>query len=345
MNRTEGYGILKKSTELLGKMDIGIADQRSKRLSLQMLYKTAESELLTYIKKQVAQVTSLKSLTDAFVDACFGLGALGMRQDLIHRKLVEASKSGQEALQEAIEKDTQTKQPTWGDGLPFSEGEPDYLNAYNLSNEAYESYPYLISSDANKKALSFVFLLYYVQEYSCDFDLTVAAMDLQYNSCFKVISNKYWAERCLAGYFSDEGTYNNEGANHEFLSIFGQAFRNLLDKSKDYFEALQIKQFLHEQIIKVYADSNGATPLEVYVEIEKLMTTNKRPKGITQADYEAALYSSTFAVTKRYEASGLTYELNIEGLKVLAELLEALELGGLQEVNVYMGKVKRCTCA
>ena len=349
MKQIDRYGILKKSTELLGKMDIGIADQRSKgitlEVSLDMVYKTAEKSLLAHTKQAVAQIKMIAELTDAFVDSCFGFGAVGMRIDLLRRKLLGASNSGQVSFCEVIEKDTQIKQATWGDGFPFSDNEPEYLNAYNLSNEAFESYHCYILSDADKGALAFVYLLYYMKEYSCNLNLEVAAIDLQYNSCFKVISNKNWAKRSLAGYFGEDGTYSSVGVNLEFIGIFGQAFRNLLDKSKDYFEALQIKQYLHEQLIKVYADSNGATPIEVYVEIEKLMTAYKHPKGITQSDYEDELYSGTFAVTKRYNASGLTYELNIEGLLALAEILEALGLGGLQEVNVYIGKTKSYTCA
>lgn len=348
MKQTDRYGILKKSTELLGKMDLGIADQRSKGLSLdvslEMVYKTTETALLAHVRQQVAQIKSIAELTDCFVDTCYGFGALGMRQDLMRRKLLGASKSGQEALCEAIEKDTQSK-PVWECGLPFSEGELEYLNAYNLSNEAYTSYAYIIPNDSDKRALTFIYLLHYMQEHSVDLDLTVAAVDLQYASCLKVITNKNWANRSLAGYFGEDGTYNNADAEPELLSIFGEALKELIDKSKDYFEALQIKQYLHKLLIKVYAGSNGASPLELYVEIEKLMTASKTTKGITAEDVEDAIYSSTFAVTKKYEVSGLTYELNTKALQSLAELSESLGLGGLQEINAYIGKIKSYTCA
>lgn len=351
IKETNKHGILKKATEILGKMDIGIADQRSKGLSidvsLEMVYKTAETALLSHVRQQVAQIKSITDLTDCLVDACYGLGAVGMRIDLLRRKLLGACKTGQEAMLEAIEKDVKDDIPLWNQCL---RSEIDFESqSFNLSNEAFDSSRFcLCSENMDQKALAFICLLDYLQDYSIDLDLTGVAMDYQYSSCLKVIINKNWIDRSLAGYFDENAQYIMHGADHDFITIFAGKLRELLSQSgtkrAEHFKALQIKQYLHELIVPAYAGCSSASPLVVYEEIEKLIAAYEHPKGITQDIYEDAVYSNRFAVNVKHNVQGVSYELNREGLKGLADLLEILKMDGLQEVNVIIGKIKN-VCA
>lgn len=345
MQNADKYGILKKATDLLvSKMDLGTATKWAKgtcsEVALELTYKDVELELMGYIRGQVNQIKSIEALTDAFVASCYALGAVGMRIDLLYKKFIGAPKNAREALQEAITKGTQDDTPMWGDGGLHGFGcGSEKFQVENLCDEAFSTYPWRIKSDDDARALAFVYLLYYTKDCNCDYDLDDAALDLQYNSCFKAITGKEWKNRSLAGYF-DEGTYYSASVNHEFIGIFGEKIKELFEKNKEYFETLQIKQYLHKALIKIFSGSNSAVPIEVYVEIEKLMTASKTATGISATDYDELDCCAGFAVNKHYEVSGLTFELNTKALQSLAELLEALGLGSLQEVNAYIGKVK-----
>lgn len=353
MKNADRYFILKKTTELLGNMTLDTADQRSKGLSLdvslEMTYEIAKQELLIHIKKQVSQIKTIEELTQSLLDSCYGFGALGMHQDLLRIKLVGADKTGQEALLDAIRKDT--NEDNSGNWLACPRFEPDFepREASNLVQEAFDNNCHsLCPDDTDDKALAFLYLLDRLKDWKCNLDLTPAAQDYQYFTCLKVVLGSNWVTRPLAGYFNDSGDYVMQGVDTEFISIFANKLRELLaqagSKRAEHFKAMQIKQYLQEQIIQAFAGNNSSRPLLVYAEIERLIAASESPNGIGQQDYEDAINSNRFAVCRRYSVQGITYELNTEGFKTLAELLEILDLSGLQEVNVIINKI-RAICA
>ena len=187
-----------------------------------------------------------------------------------------------------------------------------------------------------------------MRDYNYNLDLTPVALDYQYFTCLKVTLGNNWAARPLAGNFDDGGDYVMQGADTDFISIFGNKLRELLSQSgtkrAEHFKSLQIKQYVQEQLIQAYSGSNSARPLAAYAEIEKLIVAHESPKGITIEDLKDAMYSSRFAITRRYSSTCVSYELDINGLKTLADILEVLSLSGLQEVNVIVNKI-RAVCA
>lgn len=355
MKQMDKFEILKKSTELMGKMDIGTLKQlKGADLgpALKKAYKSAETALLSHTRQVVSQIKTIADLTDCFVDTCYGIGSLGLRCDLLRNKLLGEPKSGQDALSEAIEKDTRSYDGMASlanlgcetIGFHFNE-----QNAESFSDEAYNSKNYFLHpDDINMRALTLVYLINHLLDYSIDLDLSVVSQNLQYNSCLKSITGKEWVERSLAGYFAEDDTYKINDANHEFINLFASKLNTLLSQagaeSTEYFKALQIKQHLHKQIISVYSVSSGVTPLEVYAEIDMLIATSKTSKGITQELVEDACYSRGFAVTTRYSAQGMSYELNTEGVQALADILEALKMDELHEAAMIIGKI-RAVCA
>jgi hypothetical protein len=348
MKNTDRFTIFKKSTELLDKMDLGMADQRSKGISLEVsletMYVKTKQELISHIKKQVAQIESITELTDCLTDSCYSFAGLGMRQDLLRIKLTGASKNGQEAMCDAIIKDTKPETSIGLDWLACDHSEQSLTQeARNLCQEAFDNNCFsLYPENTNDKALAFIYFIDRLRGYNCNLDLTPVALDFQYFSCLKVILGKNWATRPLVGYFDDGGDYVMQGTDSDFIGIYANKLRELLSqagvKRCEHFQSLQIKRYVEEQIIQAYAGNNSTRPLLVYAEIERLIAA--RDKGITAEDYEDATYSNGFAITKRYDTSGMTYEINTEGLQALADLLESLELNELQEINVIIDKIK-----
>jgi len=350
MKQTDRYQILSTTTNLLIKhMDLkSLEHLRGEELSAALVssYNNAKNDLLSHINKQVEHIGTIEALTQCLVDACYGFGALGMRQDLLHKKLVGANKTGAEAMCDAIEKDVKEDITMWGIGTESNFSS----DAFNLSNEAFGNNRFSLSSeDADEKALAFVYLLNYVVDNHIKLNLTSVAMDFQYFSCLRYIIKNNWAEHSLAGYFNEDGDYVLHGADTDFIGIFAEKLRELLaqagTKRAEHFKSLQIKQYLHQLLIQAYSGCSNVQPLAVYTEIEQLIAVNESSNGITPTVYEDVQYSSRFAVTVRHSAQGVAYELDIEGLTGLADILEALGLISLQEVNVIVSKIKSCTGA
>ncbi len=345
MKRTNRYEILSTTTELLTKhMDLKLLEHlRGVELDAALVtsYNNAKNELLAHIRSQVEHISTIESLTQCFVDACFGFGALGMRQDMIHSRLVGVSKTGQAAMLEALEKDVKEDITLWGLGTESDFGS----DAFNLSTEAFDSNCFSLSSEDNDaKTLAFVYLLDYMLSNGIELNLTSVAMNFQFFSCLRYIIKSNWAERPLAGYFDEDDKYILHGADMKFIEIFACKLRVLMSqagtKRAEHFKSLQIKQYLHELAVQVYCECDVVKPLTVYAEIEHLIAVSESSRGITQDDYKDATYSARFTVTRRYSSQGVSYELNTEGLKSLAYLLEVLGLGGLQEVNVIIDKIR-----
>jgi hypothetical protein len=347
MKHTDRYEILITTTNLLTKMDIkSLEHLRGEEVetALKSTYCDAKNELLAHIRQQVEHIGTIEALTQCFVDACFGFGSLGMRQDRLQIKLLGESKPGQDALYDAITQDI--KQDNMHDiGWLALDADCGHQDALNLSQEAFDSNRFSLSSeDMDEKAMAFVFLLDYMLGNGIELDLTNVAQDYQYFSCLRYIINKKWSERSLAGYFNGDGDYVFDGADTDFVKIFADKLRVLLSqagtKRAEHFKTLQIKQYLHELLVKAYSSCNEVKPLAVYTEVEQMIAAYEHPKGITQEMYEDVLYSSRFAVAVKHNAQGVAYELDIEGLMGLADLLESLGLISLQEVNVIISKIR-----
>jgi hypothetical protein len=341
MKQTDNYKILATTTELLNKhMDLkAIEKSKDVPTALKAAYQTAEHELLAYIKQVVAPIKTIPDLTATFSAACYGIGALGMRQDLIHKKLLGNPKSGECALLEAIDKDLIDNQ------LP-DVSMPDYVemgfcnNAFTLCTDAFSDYLQLINKNDNVYALCSMYLLHYTVEHDVDLDLAIVMQNTDATmSCLRTITGSEWANRALTGYFDENGQWIRS-INTEFVGTFGRALREIFNRDKNYFDVMQAKQMLHKQIVSVYAVINS--PLELYGTVDRLIDANKTPQGLTQEIIDEC--NIAFAVTRRYDNSGVSYKLNTEGLQSLAYTLTALELDGLQEVNVIIDRIK-AACA
>lgn len=342
MIKKDNLKILETATELMTKHLQVSAIEQVKGVDLEQsltkAYKSVETALLTHIRQQVAQIKTILALSDSFVDSCYAFGALGLRNDLIRTKLLGETKSGKVAFCEAIEKDTR-------DFLTFiaceSEGF-DNQNAYNLAYDAYEiNFLAHLNHTTNTKALAVTVLLDYGYT---GINIGTVMQDLKFSSCLKAILDKNWAERSLAGYFDEDDVYVPNIVKPEFISIFAGKLKGLLaqstPESADYFQKLQIKQYLHQQVISGFTMFCDVNPVEVYHEIDRLIAASKTNNGITQVVVEDGNFNLEFAVTKKYSSHGISYEINLEALQALSSLLEVLGLGDLPEVALIIGKIR-----
>lgn len=345
MKQTEDkFYILKNSIELLEKhMALDTVDQRSKGISpdvsLELRYNDAFTALMLLIKKQISQIRTIPDLQYAFRDSVYGVAALGLRQDLLHNTLLGETKSGQTALCDAIKKDIDTdSQPIWGMGLGCCDNSSHM--AMDLSIEAFAASTIIDSGD--RKALALMILLdYTINNGYKGLDIVKAIGDLEYSSCLKHIIADDWSKRSLVGYY-ESYTYVIDGANKEFIGLFATKLKELLAKEQSA-QVLQIKQYLHEQVIVAWSGDNFVKPLDVYMEIEELIAASKTSANITGEIADSFLGVKDFAVHTRFGESGVSYEVNAEGLTAFVELLEALGLGDLQEVSMTIGKIRDAT--
>lgn len=348
MKQMDRFKILGTATELMAKhMQVSVIKHLKGvdiEPALTKAYKTAETALLAYIRQQVAPIKTVSALVDSFKDSCFGLGALGMRQDLMRKKLLGSPKNGQQAFADAIDKGTKSEPIPCIAGFAgesILDDEIDNLSAHYLSSDAFsDNFFAHINHDTNSKALAFMLLLDYGY---AGIDLSAVVADIKYSSCLKAITDKSWAERSLAGYHTeDDDVYVSDVINPEFIGIFASKLKVLLaqnstSESAEYFQALQIKQYLHKQVITAFAGFADVSPIEVYGDINRLIVA---PEGITQVAFNDVHYSTRFAVTRRYGSCGVRFEINLEALQSLVDTLKALGLGDLPEVAVFIGKVR-----
>lgn len=337
--KADGFKFLSISTDLINK-HMAYKDMEQikgdKESSILKAYKMAESSLLSHIRQEVQQFTDIDSLTLCYRDACYGLGALRLRYDLLKDKLVKGKGTGSEALKEAIDDGvvTDDKFPEWG--CLGNNHKSD-----NLIQEAFDT-PLITPYETDKKALATMILLDFISGNNYKGLKFVSVLtDIEYG-CTKYLLEGATKDSNVIGYY-DGYEFNIDIANKEFIRIFSDALKKLLSQSESV-QVLEMLQYLQEQVIIAWTRHGIVRPFEVYNEVEKLLDAYKTPHGITYEIENELVYSGRFAVHTRYSETGVHYELNTNGLKAFVYLLHALGLSTLQEVSMLIDKIKAvCT--
>ncbi|MDF2537161.1 MAG: hypothetical protein K0S76_182 [Herbinix sp.] len=333
--KTNEFKVLATATELISKhMNLKSFEQKGTAESAQALinaYKTAETSLIATIQQEIQQIKTIDSLTRFFRESCYSLSAVSLRYDLLQKMLIGKSRTGAEALREAIEDGVEEdKFPEWGVCCGDSKG-------LSLSNEAFDLGA-VGACETDKRSLVTMILLDYVVNMGYT-GLKVASVmaDLAF-SCCRMLIDGATKDRSVIGYY-EEYEYIIEGANKTFIELFATKLNELL-AHKESIKALEMKQYLQDQVIMAWTGSSITKPMEVYTEIERFIATNKTTKEVSTEVVSDLSHSRDFSVSRRYGSNGVTYELNREGLKCFVELLNALGLSELQEVAMISNKIR-----
>jgi len=331
--KADKYGILKKTINILEKMDLGTVTERAKDTSietaLELTYKNATSELISYISKKVHQITDIDNLARCFRDCCYAFGALGLRYDLLKENLTGKQRSEAEILKEAIEYDLVDYTPEWGICCSGNNIRS------TLSVDAFEDNTY---GDIDKRALVSMVLLDYILSNGYDgLDIaTVMRSDMIYG-CIRYLLEGA-ENRSIIGYI-ESWKYHSDGADRGFIKLFAEKLKSLLTVQESV-QVIEMLQYLQEQVIMAWTGSSMTRSIIVYNEIERLIDASRSSTIVDYELYRDLIYIRDFAVTKRYNHNGMLYELNCEGLVAFADLLDALGLRELQEVAHIIDKIR-----
>lgn len=343
MSRNADFMILNTSTELIGKhMNLTSFEQHKGadlEPSLIKAYKTAETALMVHIKQEVQQIKDIDILTQFFRESCYAIGALSLRYNLVKKKLIGKPSTGAEELKKAIEEGIEEDDdyycfPHFGTRCGNSKG-------FGLSNEAFE-HGVFGACETDKRALVTMVLLDFVLSTGyTGLKVATVVADLEF-SCAKMLFDDATKDMSVIGYY--EGyDFVFDHANKEFIGLFAGTLKKLMAQTESA-QVLEMKQYMQDQVILAWTGSSITKPMEVYTEIEKLISTNKTSKEVAPDVVNDLIHSRDFAVYKRFSSAGVRYELNAEGLKAFADLLEVLGLSDLQEVPIISDKI-RAVCA
>ena len=335
MKMNDDYKVIRKTTELINEhLDYTKIQQMTPDVEVAIIkaYKASENELLAYVDGQVRDIDTIPNLVNCFHYTCQALQALGLRADLLENKLLDIPKKETRALEEAVNKDMSGN--NW---RPW----PLEDHLANLPTMGEVTFDRLFdSSFYDKKALTSIMLLdHIINNAYAGLDIGNVMYDLLYGSCIDPLLDRSWVKRPLIGYFTEDCNYIFDIANKKFVSIFGKALNNLLNRDNSL-EAIQMKQYLHNQLLTVWGGSSLADALTVYNEIEKLIAENRTSQGLTVTFIKDLDYCKDFAVKKHYDIGAVTYEIDYKGLQALSDMLKALGLDGLQEASYFIDMVK-----
>lgn len=169
-------------------------------------------------------------------------------------------------------------------------------------------------------------------------DITNVLYHSLFDSCIDPLLDKNWVKRPLIGYFTEDCDYISDIANKKFVSMFGKSLNDLLNRDNSL-ESIQMKQYLHRQLLAAWGGSGLADTLPVYNEIEKLIAATRTGQGLTTTFVKSLEHCKNFAIRKYYDIDTITYGIDYEGLQALSDMLRTLGLDDLQEASYFIDMV------
>jgi hypothetical protein len=335
MKMNDDYKVIRKTTELITEhLDYTRIQQTQPDIEVAIIqaYKASENKLLNHIGEKVKSIGTITDLVNCFRFTCQGFYVLGSRADLLESSLVVTHKDELEILEETIKKDI------------FDDFKKPWQLEYPLSNDPIIggiTFDRLFDPDEyDRKALASMLLLEYLIDGNyTGLNIGDVLYDIQYSSCISPLLDKNWIKRPLIGYFNEGTDYIFESTNKKFITIFAKALRNILNRDNSL-EAIQIKKYLHNQLLTAWGRSNYSDALKVYIEIEALIAESKSGQELTLAFIGKLDSCKNFAVKRHYATDMIAYEINYESLVALSNMLKTLGLDDLQEASYFIDMVQ-----
>lgn len=294
-------------------------------------YQIAEQDLMTYVGKQAKKAENISELVNCFYYACHGFGALGSRADRLESKLIGQQKAPAVSLDNAVRKDVDLD--IFGNDL-YGFDRLD-LPGVRIINDWQKP------DEVDWQALAVIPILDYLLQGNYD-ALRIGDMlsGLTQNSCLTPLLDHFWNKRSLVGYFDIGYLYKLDISNKTFVKIFSDALTRLLDDSID---SLQIREHMHHILLKGWSDNYLFSPLNLYSDLEKLID-RYRANGSIETDLIGSMMTyDIFAIKKAYTPGFAGYELDIQGLNALADMLRDLGLENLQGASQYINMIESLT--
>lgn len=332
MQNRDKYEILTKATELIYNHMSWDKTKQDADNTIAVSYKVAENDLLGHIESQVESINTIADLVECFYYSCCGIQALGLRSDLLEKKLIGTYKDGAQILIDAVYKYTLNENSDpWELAHPMTSEIDIGVNTFKE--------PFSLEVP-HKRALAAMVLLDYAMNGNYEgLDIGNTIFDLSYGSCIAPLLKDNWTKRSIVGYYIHGHDFIFKDANKKFISLFAKTLKELLSKEQSIL-ALQIKQYLHNIVVVAWSDYGYVDALTVYVEVENLIIESKSSLGITGQFVESLQYCKGFALKKHYDTDTVSYEIDHRGLKSLIDMLKALGLEDLQEAIHFIDMVK-----
>jgi hypothetical protein len=351
MSNKDRYGVIANIVTLINKhlqyrQDLTVDD-------INKAYKIAEQEQLALIGAKANKTTTVKELAMLFRDSCVAFAALGKRADLLMGKVKGPVIDPKTALDTAMRRDIEADSPdkTTEDihifgSLPMGGcGYDDADGVTHIVSAAYDPPNGLaVAEDIDTKILYLPLLFQYLD--SINSTIEVKLDDIIAVDYISMITQDYiWGTRPLLGYYNEECRYVKV-TNKDFINVFANKAKAMLESATagdlNYYDMLQIKQELHEQLATVYFGT-GINPLYIYNDLAKVLCavgqgkiTNKTIDGL---DCYISRDSSILRTTRSLKEE--VYEVNKAGLLSYVDALETLGLDGLTGVSEIIDLIKK----
>lgn len=298
--------------------------------SLINAYGKAEQDLMAYVGKQAKSAGTIAELVNCFYYTCYSFDALGKRADLLEEKLIGPQKTPAIALDRAVHKDIDRYSNEWigfeslpltkvGDGLLHDWYQPDITDW---------------------RALAAMPLLDYLMKGNYE-SLKLGEMlsDLTYGTCLSPLLKSSWCKRSLVGYYDTGFVYRLDIPNKAFISLFSSVLQKILDRDTTM-DALQIREYMHQMLLKGWSDNHIHDPITLYADIEKIIDKHNSRDIITSDFVDSLATYEIFALRKSYDKNFVGYAVDYKGLKALASMLKDLGLDNLQGASHFISMIE-----
>jgi hypothetical protein len=354
MANNDKFGVLARTTELIEKHlqytddwdtlsgDPSHCDNCAGNIAeLEKRYKTAEGELISFIKSKTRETQTLGDLTQLYRDSCKSFGeGLGKRLSLIKSKTVRIPFSAVEKLDHAVKK-----------GFHWTPSQCSLMEELdNVLN--FDGCFCTISVDCptDTDALAALVLIKHLSGIGSN-HLLFGLRNVFNSGCSAAITTSSWEGRSLIGYFTKEEEFGDGGdfkaqINCDFVNAFADRIAYFLANTNsdnpEYFSCEHFKELIYKRVLEAYF-CFLPKPLQVFHTITRLVDlAGKAVITDTLINEQGLDFNLNCDIlTERKSITGITYELNKTGLTSLFDTLEALGLSDMPGVKIVAEKVKQ----